>query len=222
MLRRSAAIALAGSWLIARGGEPAGCSVADRADRVWVAGPPGGFIAIGLIEGSTAWLVLRSGIWLLTLLVLVERSYVARRLDEFVPFIVVPNARVSSRCARHGRARRQRFGWMAAAGSLSPTMRFSTARGDVCPTRRSVRRDRRRRLALGMLTFARPNVGWGMRRSVVATLGGSPFFSFRGVPDHVEQAVDPVAWALEAAASRGVYLRVEHKGSSWPRRCSRS
>jgi hypothetical protein len=182
---------------------------------VWVAGHVAGLVAIGLIEGSTAWLVLAQGIWLLTLLVLVERSYVARRLDEFVPFILVPMLAFFALPLVTERARRQRFGWMAAAASLVThyALLYGLAR-DVWPDATlGAGAIVGGALALGMLTFARPNVGLGDAKSVVATLGGvTLLFVSAAVPITLSKQWITVAWAFEAAALAWLYLRVAHKG----------
>ena len=214
-LRRSAGIALGGSFIIvvqALPWEALADPIAPFA--LYAAAHLAGMIAIGLALASPRWLAIAQALWVATLVTLAQR-YESPRLNEYVPFIVVPMLAFFGLPLVTSRARGGSTGWIAGAFALVThyAVLYLLARTvwpDIVLGVGSVVAGA---LALAMLSFARPLVREAQTSGVIATLGAVTLaFLTAAVPITLSKQWITVAWGLEAAALAWLYLRVVHQG----------
>jgi hypothetical protein len=214
-LQRAAGIALFGSWIVvvqALPFEPSGDPIGPFA--FYVAAHVIGLVAMGLVLTSSRWLALAQALWVVTLLTLAQ-SYEPSRLNEFLPFILVPMLAFFALPLVTPRARGEPVGWIAAALSLAThyAVLYALARNVWLDIELGIGAIVAGALALAMLSFARPRVVTTHPSGVIAVLGAVTLaFLTAAVPITLSKQWITVAWGLEAAALAWLYLRLLHKG----------
>jgi uncharacterized membrane protein len=214
-LRTAAGVALAGSFVVAAQAvvvEPSADPIAPIG--LYVAAHVAGLVAMGLITNSSRWLAIAQGLWVATLLALAQR-YEPGRLNEFLPFILIPMAGFFSLPLITARAQGEPVGWIAAALSLVThyAVLYALARNVWLDIELGVGALVAGTLALGMLAFARPRVLSDRPSGVIAVLGAVTLaFLTAAVPITLSKQWITVAWAMETAALAWLYLRILHKG----------
>ena len=214
-LARAAAIALGGSFLIVARAlpfEPESGPIGPFG--LYVATHAAGLAAMGLIFASPRWLALAQGLWITALLILAQR-YEPARLNEFLPFILVPMMAFFALPLVTPRARSASLGWIAAALSLVThyATLYMLARNVWLDIELGVSALVAGALALGMLSFARPRVVASGPSGIIAVLGSVALaFLTAAVPITLSKQWITVAWGLEATALAWLYLRLLHKG----------
>jgi uncharacterized membrane protein len=214
-LRRAAGIALGGSFIVVVQAVPFESPDDPIAPfAIYVAAHATGLAAMGLILVSSRWLALAQTLWIATLLTLGQR-YTSPRLNEFLPFIVVPMLAFFSLPLVTPRARGEPFGWIAAALSLVThyAILYGLARNVWLDFELGIGAIVAGALALGMLSFARPRVLATRPSGAIAVLGAVTLaFLTAAVPITLSKQWITVAWGLEATALAWLYLRIPHKG----------
>ncbi|HMJ55765.1 MAG TPA: DUF2339 domain-containing protein [Polyangiaceae bacterium] len=214
-LRRAAGIALGGSWIVVGqmlSEEAAAAPLAPLG--LYAAAHVVGFVAIGLTVPSPRWLAFAHALWIATLLTLTQHDG-PLRLNEFLPFILVPMLGFFALPLVTSRAHSEPIGWITAA--LSLVTHYATlyllARNVWLDIALGAGALVAGALALGMLSFARPRVVGAGPSGVIATLGAVTLaFLTAAVPITLSKQWITVAWGLEAAALAWLYLRIAHKG----------
>jgi hypothetical protein len=213
-LRRAAGIALSGSVIIVVQALPLEAFTDPIAPfALYVAAHLLAMVGIGLTLASPRWLAVAQALWITTLVALAQRHETSR-LNEFVPFIVVPMLAFFGLPLATPRARGANGGFIAGAAALVThyAMLYVLARTVWPDIALGVGSVVAGALALGMLSFARPLVG-AAQTSVIAILGAVTLaFLTAAVPITLSKQWITVAWALEAAALAWLYLRVAHRG----------
>jgi hypothetical protein len=214
-LRRSAAVALCGSFIIVGQALPFEASTNPIAPfGLYVAAHVMGLVAIGLTLTSARWIAIAQALWIATLLTLVRR-YEPPRLNEFLPFILVPMLAFFALPLVTPRARGEPVGFIAAAVSLVThyAVLYVLARNVWLDIELGVGAVVAGALALGMLSFARPRIVASGPSGIIAALGAITLaFLTAAVPITLSKQWITVAWGLEAAALAWLYLRIAHKG----------
>jgi hypothetical protein len=213
-VRRAAGFALSGSVIIVVQALPMEAFADPIAPfAIYAAAHLAAMVGIGLTVALPRWLAVAQALWIATLLTLAQR-YETPRLNEFVPFIVVPMLAFFGLPLATPRARGANAGFIAGAVALVThyAMLYLLARTvwpDIALGIGSVVAGA---LALGMLSYARPLVGEA-QTSVIAVLGAVTLaFLTAAVPITLSKQWITVAWALEAAALAWLYLRLAHRG----------
>jgi uncharacterized membrane protein len=212
--RRAAAIALGGSWFIVGQAFPYaenGASIVPYG--LYVGAHVAGYLALGLTIRASRWLAAAHALWVITLLTITRHDEVAR-LDEFVPFIVVPMFVFFALPLATERARRP-AGWISGALSLVThyAVLYALARTVWSDVSLGAGAIGAAILALGMLSFARQRIATETPSGVLATLGAITLaFLTAAVPITLSKQWITVAWGLEAAALAWLYLRMAHPG----------
>jgi hypothetical protein len=214
-LRRAAGIALGGSLFIAVEALP----LASFGDPIaplglYVAAHAVGLVAMGLVLSSSVWLAIAQALWIATLLALTQH-YESPRLNEFLPFILVPMLLFFALPIGTPRARGEPVGWIAAALALVThyAVLYGLARNVWLDFELGIGAIVAAALALGMLVFARPRVLTTAPSGSIAVLGAVTLaFLTAAVPITLSKQWITVAWGLEAAALAWLYLRLPHRG----------
>jgi uncharacterized membrane protein len=212
--RRAAAIALGGSWFVVGQAFPyaeVGASIAPYA--LYTGAHVAGYLALGLTLPASRWLAAAHALWVITLLTITQH-YEVTRLDDYVPFIVVPMFVFFGLPLATERARRP-AGWISGALSLVThyAVLYGLARTVWSDLSLGAGAIGAAILALGMLSFARQRIATETPSGVLATLGAVTLaFLTAAVPITLSKQWITVAWGLEAAALAWLYLRMAHRG----------
>jgi hypothetical protein len=214
-LRRAAAIALGGAWMVVgQALSVAGPTQPAAAFGLYAAAHVAGLVVLGLVLASSRWLAIAQALWIATLITLVQ-GYEPGQLPAFLPFVFAPMISFFVLPIVTPRARRDALGFIAAALSLVThyAVFYGLARhvwSDIALGAGCIAAGA---LALGMLSFARPRVVESGPSAALATLGAVTLaFLTAAVPITLSKQWITVTWALEAAALAWLYLRIAHKG----------
>ena len=213
-LRRAAGIALGGSLIVLQALPLEAFTHPIAPFAFYAAAHAAGMVGIGLTLASPRWLAIAQALWVATLLTLAQR-YESPRLNEFVPFIVVPMLAFFALPLLTPRARGDASGFIAGALALVThyAILYLLARTVWPDIALGVGSIVAGALALAMLSFARPLVREAQTSGVIASIGAVTLaFLTAAVPITLSKQWITVAWALEAAALAWLYLRVAHNG----------
>ena len=173
-LRRAAGIALGGSVMIVLQALPLEAFTQPIAPfALYAAAHAAGMVGIGLTLASPRWLAMAQALWVATLLTLAQR-YESPRLNEFVPFIVVPMFAFFALPLLTPRARGDTGGFIAGALALVThyAILYLLARTVWPDIALGVGSIVAGALALAMLSFARPLVR--ERKRAASSLPSAP------------------------------------------------